>query len=125
MGNMADSTRESLHNLPMFRSLPPELKKLVAGSFTSATFTFGSHVVTEGEEADAFYVIASGHAQAVKRGQNGDQIVLNSLRAGDSFGEMALIERAKRGATVRAVEELEVFKLDRQAFQSLIQAYPK
>ena len=91
---MAEDNRELLNNLPMFRSLPPQLRTLVVGSFASATFSFGSHVVAEGEEADAFYVIAEGRAQAVKRGQNGEEIVLNSLRAGDSFGEMALIEKS-------------------------------
>lgn len=122
---MADNASDILYDLPMFRSLPPELKKLVVGSFASASFSFGSHVVTEGEEADAFYVIASGRAQAVKRGQNGDEVTLNTLRAGDSFGEMALIEKARRSATVRAVGELEVFKLDRQVFQSLISSHPE
>jgi ATP-binding cassette subfamily B protein len=122
---MADDNRELLNNLPMFSSLPPELKNLVVGSFASAEFSFGRHVVAEGEEADAFYVIAAGRAQAVKRGQNGDEIVLNSLRPGDSFGEMALIEKAKRSATVRAVGELEVFKLDRQVFQSLVSSHPE
>jgi len=122
---MADNASDILYDLPMFRSLPQELKKLAVGSFTPESFSFGSQVVNEGEEADAFYVIASGRAQAVKRGLNGDEIVLNSLRAGDSFGEMALIEKARRSATVRAVGELEVFKLDRQVFQSLIGKRPE
>lgn len=122
---MADDTREFLINLPMFRSLPPELKRLAADSFTPESFAFGSPVVTEDEEADAFYVIASGRAQAVKRGQNGDEIVLNRLRAGDSFGEMALIQSGRRSATVRAVGDLEVFRLDRQVFQALIASHPE
>ena len=120
-----DNARELLNNLLMFRSLPAELRELAVDSFTPVPFSFGSNVVTEGEEADAFYVIASGQAQVIKRGQNGDEIVLNTMRAGDGFGELALIEKTRRSATVRALGPLEVLKLDSQVFQSLVAAHPE
>src|SRR5207253_2453935 len=119
-GEAMIETREVLNTVPMLRSLPPELRNLAEDHFTLASFSFGDQVITGGEEADAFYVIASGRAQVVKRSQNGDEVVLNSLRAGDSFGEVALLESGRRSATVRAVGELDVFRLERQVFQALI-----
>jgi CRP-like cAMP-binding protein len=122
---MVDDPREFLINLPMFRSLPPQLKQVAADSFIPESFAFGSDVVVEGDEADAFYVIASGSAQAVKRGQDGEEVVLNRLLAGDSFGEMALIQHGRRSATVRAIGGLDVFKLERGAFQTLLASHPE
>lgn len=120
-----DKAREVLHELPMFKSLPAELKKLVFDSFVQASFAFGGTVVKEGDDAEAFFVIASGRAQVVKQGVNGEEVALNVLRPGDSFGGMALIEKARRGASVRAMSDLEVFKLDGQIFQALISHQPE
>ncbi len=122
---MVHSAHEALANLLMFRSLPADLKQLAVDCFVPASFTFGSDVVTEGDEATAFYVIVAGRAQVLKQGQNGDEIVLNVLHPGDSFGKKALIESARRSATVRAISDLEVFKLDRQVFQKLIGNHPE
>ncbi len=117
--------QDVLANLPMFQSLPPELFQLVENSFAPVSYAFGSHIVTEGEDADAFYVIAAGRAQVLKNAQNGDEIELNNLRAGDSFGEIALLAQARRTATVKAVTELEVLKLDRRIFQALVKIHPE
>ena len=71
---MLGDSRKLLNNPPRFRSLPLELKKSVAGSFAPASFLLGNHVGAEGEEVNAFYVIGTGRAQAVKRGQNSEEI---------------------------------------------------
>ncbi len=122
---MVDDPREVLSNLVMFRLLSPEQKQLVTDCFVPQSFTFGSDVVSEGDDATAFYVITAGRAQVIKRGQHGEEIVLNTLHPGDNFGKRALGENAKRNASVRAISDLEVFKLDRQVFQSLIRNHPE
>lgn len=95
--------QEALSNLVMFRSLPEELKQLAVKCFVPQSFTFGSDVVIEGEDATAFYVIVAGRAQVIKRGRDGEEIVLNTRHPGDNFGKRALVEAAKRNATVRAL----------------------
>ncbi len=122
---MNGSLQDALANLVMFRSLSPELKQLVADSFVAQSLSFGSNVVSEGEEALAFYIIAAGRAQVIKRGPQDEEIVLNVLHPGDNFGKRALIETAKRQATVRAISDLDLFKLERRVFQSLIRQHPE
>jgi ATP-binding cassette subfamily B protein len=122
---MTDSLQDALSNLVMFRSLSPDLKQLVADSFTAQSFSFGSNVVSEGEEATAFYIIAAGRAQVIKRGLQDEEIVLNVLHPGDNFGKRALLETTKRQAAVRAISDLELFKLDRHVFQALIRQHPE
>jgi HlyB family type I secretion system ABC transporter len=114
-----------LDDLEAFAMLSPELRRLVAASFTPAAFAIGSDIVREGDDADAFYVLASGMARVVKQGMNGDEVPLGQLRQGDSFGEAALLNHSKRTATVRASSAVEAFKLDGSIFRALIENHPE
>ncbi len=76
----------------------------------------GTNVVTIGEPGDRFYLIRSGTLQALDT--NGG--VLTTMGAGDGFGELALLDRTTRGATVRATENAELWSLDRGHFERWI-----
>jgi HlyB family type I secretion system ABC transporter len=119
-----DEARALLHDLPLLKFLPPDVRQQVVDSFVRASFNFGDAIVREGEDADAFYVLVSGRARVVKAGRGGEEVSLNVLRPGDSFGEMALLGRTKRAATVRASGDVEVFRLDRSVFDSLVGRNP-
>ena len=114
----------AIDKLPLLEFLPPEVRAGVARRFVSGTHAFGAAIVREGEAADALYVLVSGRARVVKRGVNGDDVPLNVLRAGDTFGEMALLDRTTRTATVRASSEVEVLRLDRAVFDELLVTWP-
>ena len=58
---------EVLAALPAFALLPEAVRGLVAESFDLLDFPFGSTIVREGEEADAFFLLASGSARVVKQ----------------------------------------------------------
>jgi ATP-binding cassette subfamily B protein len=116
--------RVRLDDLPLLAQLPSEMRAQVIARFLPVTQAFGSVIVREGEPADAFYVLVSGRARVVKQTDAGDEIALNSLRAGDSFGEMALLERGVRNATVRASSDVELLRLDRMAFDDLLAEFP-
>src|SRR5207244_5427515 len=95
-GSLTDGPRALLHDLPILKFLPPDARNLVVDSFVPESFAFGSPIVREGDEADAFYVLVSGRARVVKTGEGGEEIPLNVLRPGQSFGEMALLEKTTR-----------------------------
>jgi ATP-binding cassette subfamily B protein len=122
---MSNGRLEALRDVPLLALLPADLRSLVAERFEAATHGFGSVIVREGEPADAFYVLVSGRARVVKRGEDGKEISLNSLRPGESFGETALLERTTRTATVRASSDVEVLRLDRSAFDVLLERVPE
>jgi ATP-binding cassette subfamily B protein len=105
--------------------MPDAVRDLVAASFEPVSFGFGRVIVREGEEADAFYVLVSGSARAVKAGEGGAEVPLNVLGPGDAFGEVALLEGGTRTATVRASSEVEALRLDRGVFQALLRANPE
>src|SRR5262245_7366646 len=120
-----DDRRTALNDLPLLTFVPAEVRSLVVNSFVGESFAFGSSVVREGDQADAFYVLAAGRARVVKAGRDGEEISLNVLRPGDSFGEVALLERTTRAATVRASSDVEVFRLDRGVFDALVNNHPE
>ncbi len=103
--------------------LPEPQRILVAACFESVAFEYGETVVAEGEPANAYFVIASGHARVLTAGPDGAEVPLNLLSPGDAFGEVALVEQAPRSATVRASSALEMLRLDRSVF-ALIRIHP-
>jgi HlyB family type I secretion system ABC transporter len=119
-----DESRALLHDLPLLAFLPQDVRNLVVDSFVPESFEFGSPIVREGEEADAFYVLVSGRARVIKAGQGGEEVSLNVLRPGDSFGEMALLDKTTRAATVRASNDVQVFRLDKPIFNALVESHP-
>ena len=124
MARDAVSDADALGKLPLLEFLPPAVRAEVARRFVRASYPFGAVIVREGDPADALYVLVSGRARVVKRGDTGEDVPLNVLRAGDAFGEMALLEQTNRMATVRASSDVDALRLDRSAFESLLAAAP-
>jgi len=81
-------------------------------------------IFREGEPGRHVYVVKSGEVDVLARRHDGSEHVINRLRAGDHFGEMALIRRAPRTATVRAVTAVEVFKMGPSNFAMLYTNLP-
>ncbi|MFN7976786.1 MAG: peptidase domain-containing ABC transporter [Vicinamibacterales bacterium] len=113
-----------LGDLPILRFLPEATRALVVQRFTPCTFGFGAVIAAEGTPADALYVIVSGRARVVKRSETGDEVPLNVLRAGDSLGDVEMIEGTPRRTTVRASTDVLALRLDDSDFQALIDQHP-
>jgi HlyB family type I secretion system ABC transporter len=123
--DLAEADRTLIDKLPFLQLVPPVVKGLVAESFVRLHLPFGTAIVREGDPADAYYVLAAGRARVLKRGEDGAEIPLDVLRPGDTFGEIGLLERAHRTATVRASTDVEVLRLDRSLFEALLQRHPE
>jgi ATP-binding cassette subfamily B protein len=111
----------SLGAISLLRFASPEARALIEACFVAEAYPFGATIVREGEDADAFFVLTSGRARVLKRGDHAEEVPLGTLAAGDSFGELALVERTSRTATVRASSAVELLKLDRGVFEALLQ----
>jgi ATP-binding cassette subfamily B protein len=104
--------------------MPPAVRELIGASFESLTFDFGQVVVHEGQPSDALYVVKSGRARVVTTDQNGDELMLHTLNAGDVFGEIGLLEQTTHSATVRSSSEVEVLRLDAAVVRGLVASNP-
>jgi ATP-binding cassette subfamily B protein len=118
------SDRGVLGELPILRFLPDDARALVVRRFAAASYPFGTVIAAEGTPTDALYVLVSGRARVVKKGADGDEIPLNILRAGDSFGEAELLDAKPRPTTVRASSDVLALRLDASDFRGLVDAHP-
>jgi ABC-type lipoprotein export system ATPase subunit len=82
----------------------------------------GAVIVRQGDEPEDFYIVTAGEVEVVLEHPGGQEILVNSLRRGQYFGEIALLRGGTRVATVRAstAGEVEVMALDRESFAQAI-----
>lgn len=79
----------------------------------------GSVILREGDEGDYYYIIESGRC-AVTRKVGGVEMALAELRAGDAFGEEALVAESRRNATVGMKTDGVLLRLKKQDFIELL-----
>lgn len=107
-----------LASLPLFEGFSKRRLRKLARQAHFENYARGDEVVSTGSTGDAFYVILGGSAKA--RGKPAAQ----TLRAGDYFGEMAVLDGGQRSATVVATSELQVMRVPREAFLELAEDEP-
>jgi ABC-type bacteriocin/lantibiotic exporter with double-glycine peptidase domain/CRP-like cAMP-binding protein len=121
---LTGSARPALAELPLLGVLPPDVREVVAASFVAARYEFGETIVADGDPAEGFYVLRSGVARVLATGDDGQEVSLQLLHAGDSFGETGLLDGAPRTATVRAAADVEALRLDASIFRALTRLHP-
>jgi len=116
-----DAIRESenLRGLPLLAALSPAELAAVGRRLRRRQIPAGGTVVQQGEVGTEFYIIQSGQAEVLQESADG-VVRLRLLGPGDYFGEIALLRDVPRTATVRALTPLEIYSLDREAFDTLL-----
>ena len=87
------------------------------------TYKDGDMIVELGEPGNCMFVVQSGQVEVVQKVNEGEQR-LAVLDTGDFFGEMALFEREVRSATVRALSDSRVLKIDKKTLLRRIKEDP-
>jgi CRP-like cAMP-binding protein len=83
-------------------------------------FEAGEKIFLEDDAADAMYMVRSGRVDVITYGT-----VLENVRAGGIFGELALIDDGRRSAAAMATEPTEVVQIDKQTFLAVIRNDPE
>ena len=84
----------------------------------------GEEIIHQGNIGDSMYVVQSGRVEVVQLGESGEVQHLAFLESGDFFGEMAVFEKERRSATVRAAGEARVLKIDKKTLLRRIREDP-
>ncbi len=109
-----------LINMPMFKSLNNYERLNVADALVSREFKDGDAIIRQGEQAKCMYFIQTGQVRIVIE-LDGETKEIKSLTKGDYFGELALLTKKPRSATVYAVgNETKCAILDVDAFERLL-----
>jgi CRP-like cAMP-binding protein len=116
---MADSDLpRRLARVPLFSRLSERQLKRIARDLRPRTFPAGEEIAVEGHEGVGFFLIDSGTARVVLGGEE-----IRMLGPDDYFGEIALIDRGPRSATVVADTELQCQGLSAWAFRPLVEQH--
>jgi len=83
-------------------------------------FDAGEKIFLEDDAADNMYMVRSGRVDVITYGT-----VLENVRSGGIFGEMALIDNGRRSAAAMAAEPTEVVEIDRPAFLAVVRNDPQ
>lgn len=116
---MADKKIEHLSQVKMFSSLNKKELGLVAKASDVVNVPAGTEIVKEGEIGHEFYLIASGSATVKRNGRK-----VTTLGPGSYFGEMALLDRGPRTATVISDEPSELIVLGQREFLGVLDQVP-
>ena len=110
---------------PLLADLPPEDVRELLSIARRRTFTKGEVVFHRDDPAESLHLVVRGRFAARVASQGGDNVLLDVLGPGQSFGELALLlPGERRSATVSALEEGETRSVFRDDFARLQRSHP-
>lgn len=115
-----DPVLDWLGQVALFQGVPARQLRAVRESMRDRTFHSGEVIVSEGQDEGRFYLITEGKATVTAGG-----CVLAMLGPGDYFGEISLIDRGPRTATVRADSDLHTLTLAPFTFRPILKTNPE
>ena len=115
----------TLKAVPFFTQLSDKELDVVRSVAVERNFAKNAVVLTEGEIGDSLYMIQSGRVKVVIGDEDGREIILKILGPGDFFGEMSMIDKQPRSASVTSLEPSVFLILSHNAFGKCIEQAPR
>ncbi len=113
-----------LRRVPLFAGLAPEDLHRLALVATQRLFEAGATVVREGELGDELFLILEGRVRVIRDGSDGSTRTIRDYGPGDHFGELAVLRRRPRAATVVALDPLETLVIDGDGLTTILRERP-
>src|SRR5206468_6604934 len=113
-----------LRSVPIFRDLPADFMDHLRTRVELVSFEPGELICTQGEAADAFYLIRLGHVK-VSQAFPGGEMVLAYIGRGQYFGEIGLLGKGERTATCSALDSVEAVRILKEDFDLMMERFPK
>jgi ATP-binding cassette, subfamily B, bacterial len=109
--------------IPLFAGLSDATMEALAEQLVREEYAGGEDVIRQGELGDRLYLISRGQVEVLVN-DGGVERRLNTLKAGEYFGELALLSDAPRSATVRTMLPTQLYSLARPDFVALLEQEP-
>lgn len=114
-----DQYLKHLAEVPMFSACTKKELGIIGRNADEVTFDAGAELVREGEAGSEFFILMNGKASVSRKGRE-----LAVIGPGEWFGELALLDKAPRNATVTATTPVSVIVLSQRAFKGLLAEVP-
>ena len=115
-----DGKVELLRKVPLFSKLNKQGLQQVAQIADELDLPAGKEMATEGDRGREFFVLLNGEAEVTKQGTR-----INTMKKGNFFGEIALVTKMPRTATVTATSDVDVLVITERDFDALLKKTPE
>src|SRR6187549_2232032 len=116
---------QTLKAVPFFSQLNEHELEVLRSLASERSYAKTAVVLTEGEMGDSLYMIQSGKVKVVIGDEEGREIILKILGPGDFFGEMSMVDKQPRSASVTTIEAANFLVLSHAAFERCIEKAPR
>jgi CRP-like cAMP-binding protein len=115
---------QALRVIPLFGNLEEGALDEIAGLLIDRKFPKDAVIFEEGSVGDYMYLIREGQVKVTKMSDDGREKILEMLEPGDFFGEMSLLDREPRSASIKTTQACLLLALSRQDFLDLLRQNP-
>ena len=109
--------------VPLFENLSPADLKQVAAIAQEESFSDGVTIIREGDAGDVMFIIVSGEVRVTST-RHQQEVELARRKAGEYVGEMALISKEPRSATLTTIGNVRALCIDQKSFEALLRDRP-
>lgn len=109
-----------LENITLFSGLNPSELEILENHMVTRNFQKNTVIINEGDEASSLFIILSGAVKVFLSNPDGKEIIINTQRAGEHFGELALLDDAPRSASVMTTDKSAIGVISKTDFRSLL-----
>lgn len=99
--------------------------ELLASVMTACGIKDRGMLIEEGQKDDTLYILTAGNMEVMSRAAGGEQVGLHILREGDIIGELGFLDGIEHSASVQAMGNCELLRLDRASFEGLVTKDPE
>jgi CRP-like cAMP-binding protein len=110
-----DERVERLRAIPLFMACSDKQLQFISRSVEELDFKAGKVLCQQGKSGGEFFIVLAGEAEVERDGK-----VVDSIKVGDHFGEIALLDNGPRTATVTAKTDLRCLVLSPRQFQDVL-----
>jgi CRP-like cAMP-binding protein len=112
-----------LNEIEHLRDLGEKEKAALAEKMDLLKYAGGHAIFVYGDPGHALYIVRSGQVEIFVTNDQGEKLVLETATPGDIFGEISLLDDGPRTASVSAIGDVEVLRLDREHFEDYVRQY--
>src|SRR5216117_4044509 len=124
-GNSAFMSATKLpKGIELFELLSAEDREDLAARLAPVSLPAGQTIFRSGDPGDSIFIICSGEVEIFIHDDTGHKIVLEQAKAGDTFGELSMLDGGPRTASAVVTNDLEALCMDRDTLNQFLKQHP-
>jgi CRP-like cAMP-binding protein len=121
---MSQDTIDRLKKTNWFDELPEDMLTALALKVSQRTLSKDEVLFNKGDVGDSLFIIFEGQVKVITHDEDGNEIALNKVGAGEIIGEMSLLDHETRSAGIVALEKTSTLELKREDFMEVLKGHP-